>query len=373
MAPGTNHAAADADLHPAPPFRKILHVDMDAFYASVEQLDCPELRGKPVAVGGGGPRGVVMAASYEARKYGVRSAMPGGRAARLCSNLVFVPPRFDRYRAVSDQIREIFREHTELVEPLSLDEAYLDVTEDKLGMRSAKGIAEHILTQIRAETGLTASAGVSFNKFLAKMASGYRKPDGLTVIGPDRALEFVSALPIGKFHGIGPATAARFEAIGIHNGADLRQLSEEELVRRFGKHGRFYFRIVRAVDDRKVNPEQTRKSVSVEQTFEQDLIDEVELKTQVNRIAELAWRRLEKTGLEGRTAVLKLRYGDFQTLTRSRSLNRPVSDAEELQQLALQLLENVERRPEGFRLLGVGITGFPEESSDGKQLAIGFE
>ena len=254
----------------ASPPRKIIHVDMDAFYASVEQRDDPALKGKPVAVGGG-HRGVVAAASYEARKFGVRSAMPSVTARRRCPELIFVKPRFDVYKAVSNQIRAIFADYTELVEPLSLDEAYLDVSEDRRGLGSARAIAEAIRARIRAETGLTASAGVSYCKFIAKLASDHHKPDGLCVVTPERGAEFVAGLPVKRFHGIGPVTARKMEALGIVTGADLRAWSQPELEARFGSSGRWYWRIARGIDERAVKPDRPYKSVSAERTFDRDL------------------------------------------------------------------------------------------------------
>ncbi len=257
---------------PDRPIRKIIHVDMDAFYASVEQRDNPELRGKPVAVGGG-HRGVVAAASYEARKFGIRSAMPSVTAKRRCPELVFVKPRFDVYRAVSQQIRAIFADYTELVEPLSLDEAYLDVTDDRLGLGSARAIAEDIRRRIRQETGLTASAGVSYCKFIAKLASDHRKPDGLTVITPERGAEFVASLPVARFHGIGPVTAAKMERLGIVTGADLCVWTLPALEAQFGSSGNWYWRICRGIDEREVKADRPYKSVSAERTFDEDLRD----------------------------------------------------------------------------------------------------
>src|SRR2546427_3201661 len=297
--------------------RKIIHVDMDAFYASVEQRDNPALRGKPVAVGGSRARGVVAAASYEARKFGVRSAMPSVTARRKCPDLIFVKPRFDVYKEVSLQIRAIFAEHTPIVEPLSLDEAYLDVTENLQGIASATEIAERIRAKIRAETQLTASAGVSYNKFLAKLASDHRKPDGLFVITPRMGVEFVEGLPVGKFHGIGPATTARMKGHGIHTGADLRAQPLDFLQRHFGKSGAFYYWISRGVDERPVRADRVRKSVGAENTFLTDLFALGEARDALRPIIEKVWRHCEATTTWGRTVTLKVKYADFHQITRS--------------------------------------------------------
>src|SRR6476619_4443003 len=307
------------------PPRKIIHVDMDAFYASVEQRDDPALRGKPVAVGGG-HRGVVTAASYEARPFGVRSALPSVTAKRLCPELIFVKPHFDVYRAVSQQIRAIFGSYTDLVEPLSLDEAYLDVTEDRLALGTARAIAEDIRRRIREETGLTAAAGVSYCKFLAKLASDHRKPDGLTVITPERGAEFVATLPVARFHGVGPKTAARMERLGILTGADLAEWSLPALEAQFGSSGQWYWHICRGIDEREVKPDRPYKSVSAERTFDEDLRDPERLATELERIAGYAWLRVERAEVIGRTVTLKVKFGDFTLITRSRSFARNVPD-----------------------------------------------
>ena len=313
--------------------RKIIHVDMDAFYASVEQRDNPELHGKPVAVGGARERGVVAAASYEARKFGVRSAMPSVTAKRNCPDLIFVKPRFDVYKAVSLQVREILAEHTPLIEPLSLDEAYLDVTENLQGIASATEIAETIRARIREETGLTASAGVSYNKFLAKLASDHRKPDGLYVITPRMSAEFVEGLPVGKFHGIGPATAARMNGHGIHSGADLRAQSLDFLQRHFGKAGTFYYWISRGVDERPVRADRVRKSVGAENTFFTDLSALSEARDALQPIIEKVWHHCETTGTRGRTVTLKVKYADFHQIMRSVTCDAPVATQVALEQL----------------------------------------
>src|SRR5436305_10566760 len=317
-----NLAAMQSDDRPS---RKIIHVDMDAFYASVEQRDNPELKGKPMAVGGG-HRGVVTAASYEARPYGVRSALPSVTAKRLCPELIFVKPRFDVYRAVSQQIRAIFADYTELVEPLSLDEAYLDVTEDRPGLGTARAIAEDIRRRIREETDLTASAGVSYCKFIAKLASDYRKPDGLTVITPERGPEFVASLPVARFHGVGPVTARKMERLGIVTGADLRDWSPPALAAHFGSSADWYWRICRGIDEREVKPDRPYKSVSAERTFDADLRDPERLAAELERIAGYAWARVARAEGAGRTVTLMAKFGDFTMLTRSKSFTAPVAD-----------------------------------------------
>ena len=339
-----------------PRLRKIIHVDMDAFYASVEQRDDPSLRGKPLAVGGARARGVVAAASYEARRFGVRSAMPSVTAQRKCPDLIFVRPRFDVYRAVSAQIRDIFAEFTALIEPLSLDEAYLDVTGGTFGDGSATRIAEAIRARIRAETGLTASAGVSYNKFLAKMASDQRKPDGLFVIRPTEGADFVAALPIGKFHGIGPATAARMQRLGVETGADLRGLDLEVLQRHFGKVGRYYYWLARGRDDRPVSAERVRKSVSAETTYDTDLFTAEAVREALAELAGKVWRHCAAAGVAGRTVTLKLRHPDFQQATRSRTLALPVDSLDSLIRVAHELAGADPAGPKGIRLLGVGLS-----------------
>jgi DNA polymerase-4 len=338
---------------PRPP-RKIIHVDMDAFYASVEQRDCPELRGRPVAVGGG-HRGVVAAASYEARKFGVRSAMPAVTARRRCPDLIFVKPRFDVYRAVSQQVRGIFADYTDLIEPLSLDEAYLDVTEDRLGLGTARAIAEDIRRRIREETSLTASAGVSYCKFIAKLASDQRKPDGLCVITPDQGADFVASLPVARFHGIGPVTARKMQALGIETGADLRAWSLPELEARFGSSGRWYWRICRGIDDREVHPDRPYKSVSAERTFDEDLREAERLTAELERIAGYAWARVERAEVTGRTVTLKVKYADFTTITRSRSFRSPVAALPDFAAAGQELLAALFPVPKGVRLLGLGL------------------
>ncbi|MGL5836963.1 MAG: DNA polymerase IV [Sphingorhabdus sp.] len=337
--------------------RKIIHIDMDAFFASVEQRDNPDLRGKPVAVGGSSKRGVVAAASYEARAYGVKSAMPSISALRRCPDLIFVKPRFEIYRNVSHQIREIFGRYTDLIEPLSLDEAYLDVTEDKQGIGSAIKIAKAIRADIKAETGLTASAGVSYNKFIAKLASDQHKPDGLCVILPEQGAAFVAALPVRRFHGIGPRTAEKMGRLGIYSGADLAAMSEEWLLRNFGSWGSYLYKAARGIDERLVNPSRERKSVGAESTYFNDKRSDEELKSALDEIVDTVWRRIENNDARGRTVVLKLRYSDFRTLTRSRSLGRNIKDKTEFSSIGHSLLEQLLPIETGVRLLGLTLSG----------------
>jgi DNA polymerase-4 len=350
--------------------RKIIHVDMDAFYAAVEQRDDPALRGRPVAVGGGGPRGVVMTASYEARAFGVRSAMPGFQARRLCPELIFVRTRFDAYKAASRQIRAIFLSYTDLVEPLSLDEAYLDVTAPKRGPASATAIAAALKREIKETTRLTASAGVSFNKFLAKVASDLHKPDGLTVIRPEQALAFIAGLPIERFFGIGPKTAHKMRALGIRNGADLGARSEDELVHRFGKVGRHYFRIVRGQDAREVCPDRPYKSIGAERTFEHDLGEAAAMLERLRPIAEQVAERMVAADSFGRTVTLKIKHHDFTVTTRQHTLADRVDSADELIALAAWLLHHPEppRRP--VRLLGLAVSNFDPARTTPRQLSL---
>ena len=343
---------------------------MDAFYASVEQRDNPELRGKPVAVGGGSARGVVAAASYEARKFGVRSAMPSVTAKRRCPDLIFVKPRFDAYREVSNRIRAIFRDYTPHVEPLSLDEAYLDVTEDLKGIGIATAIAEEIRARIRAETGLTASAGVSYNKFLAKLASDQNKPDGLCVIPPARGEAFVATLPVKRFHGVGPVTAARMAGLGIETGADLRGRSLEWLAAHFGSAAKYYHDLARGICHRQVKADRPYKSVSAEDTFFEDLREAEPLRIELDRIGRTVWRRIEEKGLCGRTVTLKVKYQDFQIVTRSKSLDRPVAGAEEFLDLGQRLLLGLMPPPKGIRLLGLGLSSLEEGAAEIPQLGL---
>lgn len=347
----------DAAPDDPPPPRKIIHIDMDAFYASVEQRDNPELRGKPVAVGGSSGRGVVAAASYEAREYGVRSAMPSVTAKRRCPDLIFVRARFDIYRAVSNQIRGIFRSYTDLVEPLSLDEAYLDVTAYRK-LPTATAIAEEIRARVKEATGLTCSAGVSYNKFLAKIASDQNKPDGICVVTPKQGPAFVARLPVRRFHGVGPKTAEKMQRLGIETGADLRAQSREFLAAHFGKSAGYYYRAARGIDDRAVRPNRIRKSLGAERTYGEDLRDRAAMVAKLEEIADTVWDRARKSGSFGRTVTLKLRYSDFETPTRARSLAAPVASRDELLAIGIDLLDTLIPDPRGVRLLGLTMSGF---------------
>jgi DNA polymerase-4 len=340
------------------PLRKIIHLDMDAFYASVEQLDHPEWRGKPLVVGGNENRGVVAAASYEARKFGVYSAMSSALAAKKCPQLIFAKPRFERYKEISSQIQEIFFEYTDLVEPLSLDEAFLDVTENKSQLNSASLIATEIREKIKLKTGLNASAGISYNKFLAKIASDLNKPNGQALILPEEAADFLEKLPIGKFFGIGKVTAEKMRQIGIHCGKDLKEYSLQYLVKRFGQAGAHYFQIVRGIHLSAVQPDRTRKSLSAENTFEKDLFLPIELEEQLQAIYQELLRRSKKTGIQGRTVTLKIKYNDFSQQTRSKTFDQFPKD-ELLWQTALELL-NQETFTKPIRLLGLGVSNFSE-------------
>lgn len=351
--------------------RKIIHVDMDAFYASVEQRDKPELRGKPVAVGGSRERGVVAAASYEARKYGVLSAMPSAHAYRLCPHIIFVKPRFDAYKTVSRQIRRIFLDYTPLVEPLSLDEAYLDVTHPLIGPPSATLIAWEIKRRIKEETGLTASAGISYNKFLAKVASDVQKPDGLTLVKPEDALAFIGRLPIEKFYGIGKVTAEKMHSLGIRTGEDLRQWPEEKLIRLFGKSGRYYAQLVQGNDERPVSPDRQRKSVGAETTFSHNLVRLEAMQEELEAIAQEVARDLDRLNEKGRTLTLKVKYSDFVQITRSTTLLQPIWEAPDLYRLGCQLLEAVELEEKEVRLLGLTVSNLVQLEAGG-QLSIPF-
>lgn len=354
--------------------RAILHVDMDAFYASVEQRDDPSLVGKPLIVGGTSGRGVVAAASYEVRRYGVRSAMPIGRALQLCPHAVCVKPRMARYKEVSRQVFEVFHEFTPLVQGLSLDEAYLDVTENKKGIHSAMQIAMDIRKRIFEETGLTASAGVSFNKFLAKVASDINKPDGMKTVLPEEALAFLEKLPVEKFHGIGRVTAERMKKMGIKSGADLKKLSELELAQRFGKAGRLYYRIVRAEDNRPVNPNRVRKSIGAERTFFEDLTSLAEMRERLGPILETVFEHMAKHQNFGRTVTLKLKTPDFKTITRSRSFGSELRSLESLSAPVLELLEASMSQIDAVRLLGVSVSNLEKEQmGEGMQLEFDFE
>ena len=334
--------------------RKIIHVDMDAFFASVEQRDDPSLRGQPVAVGGR-QRGVVMAASYEARKFGVRSAMPSVTAKRLCPELHFVKPRFEVYKEVSRQIREIFLDYTPLVEPLSLDEAYLDVTTNLKGMPLASEIAREIRARILERTGLTASAGISYNKCLAKLASDHRKPDGQTVIPPEKGPAFVEGLPVGRFHGVGPKTAEKMNRLGIHTGADLKAQTLEFLQQYFGRSGAYYHAIARGHDERRVVPNRPRKSVGSETTFMEDLDRPSAVEEGVASVLGDVWSYCERTGIVGRTVTVKIKYADFRIVTRSRTLEKSVESREILERTARDLVRSIFPLEKKVRLLGVSL------------------
>ena len=351
------------------PLRKIIHIDMDAFFASVEQRDHPELRGKPVAVGGSSKRSVVAAASYEARTFGVRSAMPSVVAQRRCPDLIFTPPRFEVYRVVSRQIREIFARHTDLIEPLSLDEAYLDVTEDKQGIGSAVKIAKAIRTAIQEETGLTASAGVSYNKFIAKLASDQNKPDGLCIILPDQGAAFVAGLPVRRFHGVGSRSAEKMAKLGIETGADLAARSEDWLCQHFGSAGHYLFKAARGIDNRAVNPSRERKSLGAESTYFEDKRSDDELHSALDEIVETVWERIERSETRGRTIVLKARYSDFRTITRSRSPGHVIDSKAEFKALGHELLSAILPAEMGIRLLGLTLTNIVQEG-DAAPLAV---
>lgn len=346
---------------------------MDAFYASVEQRDNPALRGRPVAVGGARQRGVVAAASYEARQFGVRSAMPSVTAQRLCPELVFVKPRFEVYKAVSRQIRAIFAEYTPLIEPLSLDEAYLDVTENLPGISSATQIARDIRAKIWEQTQLTASAGISYNKFLAKLASDYRKPNGQFVIRPEQGLDFVAGLEVGQFHGIGPATAKKLNELGIFTGLDLRNQEEAFLRQHFGKAGGYYYAIARAEDHRPVVPDRVRKSVGSETTFQQDLTTIEELLDGLQPCLDEVWEYCQRAEILGRTVTVKVKYEDFQLISRSRTSLTPIATPAMLGYLCGELLRTLLPLPKGVRLLGASLSNLePMGEVAGRQLAFGF-
>jgi DNA polymerase-4 len=341
---------------------------MDAFFASVEQLDNPELKGKPVAVGGSGERSVVAAASYEARKFGVRSAMPSVIAKRLCPDLIFVKHNFSRYNEVSSFIMEIFREYTDLIEPLSLDEAFLDVTIDKKGIGSATIIAKKIRAEINSGTGLTASAGVSVNKFLAKIASDINKPDGLFLIKPEDAEKFIEALPVEKFYGIGKVTAEKMHKLGIHNGSDLKKWDMVSLVRNFGKAGVFFYEIVRGIDERPVEPDQERKSVGTELTYEKDLTTRFEIIAELYKLEKELMERLEHSETTGRTLTLKIKFSDFRQITRSRTLQHYIRDFNTLHKEVSEIRKSLDLEGSRIRLLGVTVSNLETDECSDRQL-----
>ena len=352
------------DEEEAAGIRKIIHVDMDAFFASVEQRDDPSIRGKPVAVGGSSGRGVVAAASYEARAFGVRSAMPSSRAARMCPDLIFRMPRFEVYRGVSRQIRDIFHRYTPHVEPLSLDEAYLDVTEDLQGIGFATRIAELIRRQIREETELTASAGVSYNKFLAKLASDQNKPDGLCVIRPGEGAQFVAGLPVRRFHGVGPRGAEKMASLGIETGADLAAKDIAFLRQHFGSFADYLYRAARGIDLRQVQVDRPRKSIGAERTFGEDLSSVSQLREVLERIAGTVWERVEKAEARGRTVTLKLRYADFRTITRARSNSQWIASKAEFLTTGLALFDELLPLEEPVRLAGLTLSAL-DQGEDG--------
>jgi DNA polymerase-4 len=365
----------DEDDGEAMGLRKIIHVDMDAFFASVEQRDNPDLRGRPVAVGGAGGRGVVAAASYEARKYGVKSAMPSVTAKRLCPDLIFVKHRFDAYREASQQIREIFLHYTPHVEPLSLDEAYLDVTDDIRGIGSATRIAELIRARIREETGLTASAGVSYNKFIAKLASDQNKPDGLCVIRPGQGAAFVAALPVRRFHGVGPKGAEKMARLGIATGADLAARDITFLREHFGSFADYLYRAARGIDLRPVRANRIRKSVGGERTFSEDISAGSALRETMERIIDIVWERIERAEARGRTITLKMKYNDFTQVTRARSVGHWVADKQEFGAIGRTLLEEMLPLPMPIRLMGLTLSnldtgGVDDPAPDTAQLSL---
>ena len=356
----TNNTGKPVFLRMDFPIRKIVHIDMDAFFASVEQLDNPELRGKPIAVGGGSDRGVVAAASYEARPFGVRSAMSGRQAKKLCPDLIFVSSNGARYREVSEQIREIFHEYTNLVEPLSLDEAYLDVTQNIKGMVSATQIATEIRAKIQAKTKLTASAGISINKFLAKVASDFNKPNGQKTISPEEVLPFLEALDIRKFHGIGKVTADKMYKLGIYTGADLKTRSLEELAEKFGKSGSYYYYVVRGIHTSEVKPTRIAKSVGAERTFSKNLSSEIYMEERLAEIVVALQKRMGKKKVAGKTITLKIKYADFAIQTRSKTLPLYISDPSLILEEAKKLLYQ-EKMQDSVRLLGVSLSNFKSE------------
>ena len=353
-------------------YRKIIHVDMDAFYASIEQMDFPELKGKPLAVGGSETRGVVSAASYEARKFGVRSAMSGVQAARNCPDLIFVRPRFDRYKEISQQIRKIFYDYTDLVEPLSLDEAYLDVTQNKKGNPSATLLAQEIRKRIHDEVGLTASAGISINKFVAKIASDYNKPNGQKTVNPDEVIDFLEQLEIKKFYGIGKVTKEKMYQHGIFTGKDLKTKSQDYLEEHFGKSGSFYYNIVRGIHNSEVKPNRISKSVAAEHTFNENLTSEIFMQEKLVQIAVELENRLKKYKLSGKTITLKIKYSDFTTQTRSKTLPYFISDKGLLAQTAIELLFQ-ERMKESVRLLGISVNNLNTNSKKSVVVQLRFE
>lgn len=351
-------------------FRKIIHIDMDSFYASVEQRDRPELLGKAIAVGGSpeGRGGVVATASYEARKYGVRSAMSSKQALKLCPHIIFLYPRFAAYKEVSRQIREIFKRYTDLIQPLSLDEAYLDVTHDKLGIGSAIDIAKAIKQAIKDELNLTASAGVSINKFVAKIASDMNKPDGLTFIGPSKVEQFIEQLPVEKFYGVGKVTAEKMKMRGLHYGSDLKKLSEAELANLFGKSGRFFYKIVRGIDNRPVEANQETKSIGAEDTFSYDLTESDEMLVELEKLASVVFARMKSYNLYGRTVTLKVKFSNFKQITRSKTFTDGLFMERHITDIAKMLLEGIDFNEKSVRLLGVSVSNFEKSQENDAQV-----
>lgn len=365
-------------------YRRIIHVDMDAFYASVEQRDNPELKGRPIAVGHPDERGVVAAASYEARRFGVHSAMPSKRALKLCPSLVFVTPRFEVYKAVSAQMHDIFHEYTDIIEPISLDEAFLDVTDNKPGIDLAVTIAKEVKQKIRDRLSLTASAGISYNKFLAKIASDFRKPDGLFSIHPDSAMEFIARLPIEAFWGVGPVTAKKMHLHGINNGAELRRFGKDELRKLFGKNGAVYYNFARGIDYRPVTPERVRKSVGCESTFDHDIYSDIDINHELAELSLNLQRRIERAGFKGRTLTVKIKFHDFSQITRSYSTNDAICYRDDIMKFAMNLVRTVNISADNpVRLLGLSVSN-PESyihlqsdaesfGYDWRQLVIDFD
>ncbi len=353
--------------------RKIIHIDMDAFFASVEQRDNPEYRGKPIAVGSSKTRGVVMTASYEARKFGVHSAMSSKYALKLCPNLIFVPSHFDAYKEASKKMNEIFLRYTDLIEPVSIDEAFLDVTENKLNIPSATIIAKKIKQNIKDELNLTATAGVSINKFLAKVASGLNKPDGLNVIKPEETEKFIDRLPIKKIPGIGKVTGKKFESLGIKLGKDLKKLDLQFLLNKFGKQGKYFYNVVRCIDNNPVKTNRIRKSIGAELTFSEDIDDIGSMLLKLEKIAGIVEKRMNKINTCGKTLTLKVKYFDFKQITRSRTFKEELKSKEELFYTAKELLssDNVEKRP--VRLLGIYVSNLNNQSEMNETIQMDLE
>ncbi len=355
------------------PDRKILHIDMDAFYVAVEQRDNPSLIGKAIAVGGGGKRGVICSASYEARSFGVRSAQPGFKARALCPQIIFIKPDFDKYVAVSKQIKSIFEEYTALIEPLSLDEAYLDVTENNLNINSAVFIGEEIRQKIFQQTGCTASAGVSYNKFLAKTASDINKPNGIKEITPEEAIPFLEELVVGRFYGIGKKTVEKMHRLNIKTGKDLKELDIMTMTKYFGKSGLFYYNIVRGIDNREVKPHRRRKSIGLERTFDENVSDKEIIKEKIKVLSDKLWEVLDRKSVYGRTLTLKIKFGDFTQITRSKTASSEIDQHDDITKIGLQLYNSIEADHKAIRLLGLSVSNLNnEEPEESFQLSLGF-